>query len=68
MRRYPVTTRVNNVTNDDRGCSEPIEVSGGDSDRTFLMNDLFAFGSVGRANRRLCPALPLRPPSFHHGG
>jgi len=28
MRRYPVSTRVNNVTNDDRGCSEPIEVSG----------------------------------------
>ena len=28
MRRYPVSTRVNNVMNDDRECSEPIEVSG----------------------------------------
>ena len=28
MRRYAVSTRVNNVTNDDRECSEPIEVSG----------------------------------------
>lgn len=27
-RRYAVSTRVNNVTNDDHGCSEPIEVSG----------------------------------------
>jgi putative SOS response-associated peptidase YedK len=28
MRRYPVSTWVNNVANDDRECSEPIEVSG----------------------------------------
>jgi len=28
MRRYPVSTRVNNVANDDRECSEPIEVPG----------------------------------------
>jgi putative SOS response-associated peptidase YedK len=27
MRRYAVSTRVNNVANDDRQCSEPIEVS-----------------------------------------
>ena len=27
MRRYAVSTRVNNVANDDRECSEPIEVS-----------------------------------------
>ena len=28
MRRYPDSTRVNNVANDDRECSEPIEVPG----------------------------------------
>jgi putative SOS response-associated peptidase YedK len=28
MRSYAVSTRVNNVANDDRQCSEPIEVSG----------------------------------------
>jgi len=28
MRRYAVSTRVNNVANDDRQCSEPIELSG----------------------------------------
>ena len=28
MRRYAVSTRVNNVANDDRQCSEPIEVAG----------------------------------------
>ncbi len=27
MRRYTVSTWVNNVANDDRQCSEPIEVS-----------------------------------------
>ena len=26
MRRYAVSTRVNNVANDDRQCSEPVEV------------------------------------------
>ncbi len=28
MRRYAVSTRLNNVATDDRECSEPIEVSG----------------------------------------
>jgi putative SOS response-associated peptidase YedK len=26
MRRYPVSERVNNVANDNTGCSEPVEV------------------------------------------
>ena len=35
MRRYPVSTRVNNVANDDRQCSEPIEVPGAIQARLF---------------------------------
>jgi hypothetical protein len=47
MRRYPVSTRVNNVANDDRECSEPIEVPGNDAGRTFLMRSSDAPGSKG---------------------
>jgi len=35
MRRYAVTTRVNDVANDDRQCSEPIEASGAIQPRLF---------------------------------
>jgi len=40
MRRYAVSTWVNSVANDDRGCSEPIEVVPGDSGGTVLSRGL----------------------------
>ena len=43
MRRYAVSTWVNNVANDDRQCSEPIEVSGAIQTQTFLMNNAGCF-------------------------
>jgi putative SOS response-associated peptidase YedK len=27
MRRYPVSTRINHVANDDEGCSAPVELA-----------------------------------------
>jgi hypothetical protein len=35
MRCYPVSSRVNNVANDDEGCSRPVEVVE-TQDRLFL--------------------------------
>jgi putative SOS response-associated peptidase YedK len=35
MRCYPVSTRINHVANDDRGCSAPVEVAEA-QDRLFL--------------------------------
>jgi putative SOS response-associated peptidase YedK len=35
MRCYPVATRINQVTNDDEGCSAPVEL-------IEIQNDLFS--------------------------